>query len=154
AARCRPKRNGFHARLLSGRPVIAGQFLSAEAMDVAEFALPAGCGSIRGLACRMSPHNEAGKSVVVSAPAETEQHVTAGNITKPTATIAKLVATIAAIPLLPTVLRMLLWRYQSMTWSQGAATYLLVLLPFWIALWRPQVPPARRITGFAAGLGN
>ena len=80
--------------------------------------------------------------------------MTAGNITKPTATIAKVVATIGAIPLLPTVLRMLLWRYQSMTWSQGAATYLLVLLPFWIALWRPQVPPARRITSFAAGLGN
>ena len=68
--------------------------------------------------------------------------------------IVKIIATIAAVPLLPMVLRACFYRVMSFTWSEGLATYLLVLLPFWVALWRPQVPLARRAIAFGAGVGN
>jgi hypothetical protein len=83
-----------------------------------------------------------------------ERDVTAVSITKPMATIAKVVATIAVIPLVPLVLKVLLYRYSRSPGPQELAAYLLVLLPFWIALWRRGVAPARRVMAFAAGLGN
>jgi hypothetical protein len=103
---------------------------------------------------KMSMHYEAPRSAIASEPAETEGRVTARNITSTMAIIAKVVATIVAIPLLPMVLRVYLSRYQSMTWSQGGASCLLVLLPFWVVLWRREVTPERRVVGFAAGLGT
>jgi hypothetical protein len=68
--------------------------------------------------------------------------------------VIKAILTIVATPLLPMVLRACFYRLMSLTWSQGLATYLLVLLPSWIALWRPGVPPIRRAIAFGAGAGN
>jgi hypothetical protein len=82
-----------------------------------------------------------------------ERDVTTGNFAKAAAIIAKLAATIVVIPVAHMALKALLYRYHSLTFSQQISAYLLVLLPFWIVLWRRGVAPEPRVIGFAAGLG-